>query len=207
MARTPDQRLAQEKYRQRVTTYDDSNRYRRFRRHFVSRLELRRGDVVLDVACGTGLNFPVIQSAIGRDGRLIGVDLSPDMLAMAQERVSQNEWENVTLIRSSVEEASIPGAVDAALFSFAHDVMRSPAAVQNVLRSSKQGGRVVAAGAKWAPWWAWPVNIAVWYGARQYTTTLEGFSRPWSHLELHTSGLELESHLLGTMYVAWGTKP
>ncbi len=206
MGRMPDRRLALDKYRRRVATYDDSNRFHRLRRHFVARLELKPGDVVLDVACGTGLNFSLIQPAIGQQGSLIGIDLSPDMLAMARERVSRNKWQNVTLISSLVEDARIPEDVDAALFSLTHDVMRSPLALQNVMRSVKQGGRVVAAGAKWAPWWVWPVNIGVWYGARQYTTTFEGFSRPWSHLDPYISGLQLESHLLGAMYVAWGTK-
>jgi ubiquinone/menaquinone biosynthesis C-methylase UbiE len=128
------------------------------------------------------------------------------MLALARERVSQNKWQNVTLVNSSVEDARIAEAVDAALFTFTHDVMRSPLALQNVMRSVKQGGRVVAAGSKWAPWWAWPVNIALWYGARRYTTTFEGFSRPWSHLVPYVPGLQLESHLLGAIYVAWGPK-
>ena len=73
-------------------------------------------------------------------------------------------------------------------------------------RSMRSRIAVKFVGAKWAPWWVWPVNIAVWYGARRYTTTLEGFSRPWSHLSPYISGLELESHFLGAMYVAWGTK-
>jgi ubiquinone/menaquinone biosynthesis C-methylase UbiE len=206
MRRTADQRLALDKYRRGVATYDDANRFHRLRRRLVARLELKPGDVVLDVACGTGLNFPLTQAAIGQEGSLIGVDLSPDMLTRARDRVSQNNWQNVILINSSVEEARIPRDVDAVLFSLTHDVMRSPLALQNVMRSVKQGGRVVAAGAKWTSWWAWPVNIAVWYGARQYTTTFEGFSRPWSHLDPYVSGLQLESRLLGTMYVAWGTK-
>ena len=202
----PDQRLARDKYRRNAATYDDSNRFSRLRRHCVDLLTLRHGDVVLDAGCGTGLNFALIQAAIGERGTLIGVDLSPDMLAVARETVSENQWPNVTLIMSSVEDARIPEDVDAALFFLTHDVMRSPLAIQNVMRSVKQGGRVVAAGAKWAPWWAWPVNLAVWFGARDYTTTFEGFSRPWSHLKCHLPGLQIVPHLRGAMYVASGTK-
>jgi ubiquinone/menaquinone biosynthesis C-methylase UbiE len=202
----PDQRLALEKYRQGVASYDDSNRFGRLRRHFVSRLGLQPGDVVLEVACGTGLNFPLIEAAIGERGRLIGVDLSPDMLARARERVAQSQWSNVTLIRSPVEDARIPEQVDAVLFCLTHDVMRSPAALENVMRAVKRGGRVVAAGSKWAPWWVWPVNIPVWFGARRYTTTFDGFSRPWSHLAAQVSDLQIESHLLGTIYVASGRR-
>jgi demethylmenaquinone methyltransferase/2-methoxy-6-polyprenyl-1,4-benzoquinol methylase len=202
----PDQSLALDKYRRNAATYDDSNRFRRLRHHCVDLLALNPGDAVLDVGCGTGLNFPLIQAAIGEQGSLIGVDLSPDMLALARQRASRHDWHNVTLIASSVETARVPRPVDAALFSLTHDIMRSPQALENAVRSVKKGGRVVAAGAKWAPWWAWPVNIAVWYFARQYTTTFEGFSRPWSHLDHCVSGLQVESHLRGTMYVAWGTR-
>ena len=141
-----DQRLALDKYRRKVATYDDSNRFGRLRRQCVDLLALNPGDVVLDVGCGTGLNFPLIQAAIAEQGSLIGVDLSPDMLALARDRVSQSNWHNVTLINSSVEAAHIPEHVDAALFSLTHDVMRSPPALQNVMRSVKRGGRVVAVG-------------------------------------------------------------
>lgn len=206
MTRLPDRRLALEKYRRGIASYDEANRYRRLRANSVARLNLRPGDHVLDVACGTGLNFSLIQEAIGQHGRLIGVDLSPDMLAIARERASKKSWEQVTLINSAVEEAQLPDSVDAALFCLTHDVMRSPTAIQNVMRSVKQGGRIVAAGSKWAPWRAWFVNIGVWYGARRYTTTFDGFSCPWSHLSPYLSGIQIELHLRGAMYVAWGNR-
>jgi len=206
MARVPDRSLALEKYRRGIASYDESNRYRRLRANSVAHLDLRPGDHVLDVACGTGLNFSLIQEAIGQHGRLIGVDLSPDMLAIARERASKANSDQVTLIHSAVEEAQLPDRVDAALFCLTHDVMRSPAALENVMRSVKKGGRVVAAGSKWAPRRAWYVNIGVWCGARRYTTTFDGFSCPWSHLSHYLSGIEIELHLRGAMYVAWGNK-
>ena len=42
------------------------------------------GDAVLDVACGTGLSFPLLEEAIGPAGRLVGVELSPEMAAIAR---------------------------------------------------------------------------------------------------------------------------
>lgn len=202
----PDQQLALDKYRQKAVTYDESVSLSRLRRRLIARLNLKPGDVVLDVACGTGLNFPLIHEAIGPDGRLIGIDLSPDMLAIAHERVLKNSWKNITLITSSVEAARITEQVDVVLFSFTHDVLRSPQALLNVMRHVKHGGCVVAAGTKWAPWWAVPVNIGVWFRARQYITTFEGFSQPWSHLAPFVTDLQLESFMLGAVYVACGTK-
>lgn len=204
----PDPQLALRKYRQRAPSYDRSVRpLRRLQRGFVGRLELRPGDVVLDVACGTGLNFPPIQDAIGKTGRLIGVDLSPDMLARARDRLSRHGWENVTLIESAAEEARIPEPVDAVLVSYSHDVMRSPRAMENVIRHLKADGRIVAGGSKCAPWWAAPLNLAVWYVAHRYATTVEGYAQPWSLMARLLPELQVESRILGTHYLAWSRGP
>jgi len=61
------------------------------------------------------------------------------------------------LICSPVEAAAFNEQADAALFHFTHDILRMPAAMDNVLRHLKPGARVVAAGLKWAaPGLAWP---------------------------------------------------
>ncbi len=202
----PDHQLALNKYRRLAATYDESNRLGRLRRRIVAHLDLRAGHVVLDVACGTGLNFPLIQEEIGQAGRLIGIDLSPDMLARARERASRNGWTNVTLINSSAEEAQIPDEVDAILFCFTHDVLRSPRALENVMRYVKPKGRVVAASSKWAPWWALPANIALWYVRRKYITTYEGYAQPWTHVVRFVPDLQVASVMVGAVFIASGTK-
>ena len=72
------------------------------------------------------------------------------MLAQARALVERRGWINVELINAWGEEASIPALADAAIFCAVHDVMRSPAALENVLRQVRDGGRIVAGGAKWA---------------------------------------------------------
>lgn len=64
--------------------------YARARRRVVELLGLRPGDVVLDVACGTGRNHALIVDKIGPSGRLIGVDRSSAMLNQASERARRN---------------------------------------------------------------------------------------------------------------------
>jgi len=64
----------------------------------VRALDLQRGDTVVDIGCGTGLNFPLLQEAIGPEGRIIGVDLSDAMLAQAHRRAVENDWQNVELV-------------------------------------------------------------------------------------------------------------
>jgi ubiquinone/menaquinone biosynthesis C-methylase UbiE len=169
----------------------------------VERLELQPGDVVIDVACGTGVNFPLIEQRIGAAGRLIGIDLSPDMLAQARRRVSNAGWANVTLIEARIEEFQLDEPADAALFSFTHDVLQSPPAVANVAANLKPGARVACMGSKLAPRWNLPVNLVVRGVARRYATTLANLDRPWSELERYAE-LRHETLVLGGAYVAWG---
>src|ERR1700741_4725388 len=85
-----------ETYRKKAKHYDITSLlypmpgypHRAQRRRAVQALGLRAGDSVVDIACGTGLNFPLIEEAIGPGGRLIGVDLTDAMLGRAQDRIA-----------------------------------------------------------------------------------------------------------------------
>lgn len=179
-------------------------RYARWQRMAVERLDLQPGEVVIDAACGTGLNFPPLEERIGSNGRIIGIDLSPEMLAQARERVAAESWENVTLIETAVERAQLEVRADAALFSFAHDVLQSPQAVANVVAHLRPGARVASVGAKLARRWAFPVNFVVRRVASPYLTTFQGLDRPWRELEPYTGEMRHRSLALGGAYVAWG---
>jgi demethylmenaquinone methyltransferase/2-methoxy-6-polyprenyl-1,4-benzoquinol methylase len=85
----------------------------------VRALGLRPGDTVIDIACGTGLNFPLIEEVIGPDGRIIGVDLTGAMLARAEERTKANGWSNVSLVQADAVDFDFPNGVDAILSTYA----------------------------------------------------------------------------------------
>jgi demethylmenaquinone methyltransferase/2-methoxy-6-polyprenyl-1,4-benzoquinol methylase len=88
-------------------------------RQAVEALRLRPGGTVVDVACGTGQNFPLIERAIGPDGRIVGVDLTDAMLAQAQRRVERNGWNNVSLVQADAADYAFPAEVDAILSTYA----------------------------------------------------------------------------------------
>ena len=205
MSPGPDRERALEQYRLAAASYDRHMWFARgTHREAVARLQLEPGPVVVDVACGTGLNFERIQKGIGPGGHLIGVDLSPEMLAVARQRVETAGWDNVTLVEAAAEDASLPATPDALLFAFSHDVLRSAAALDNLLVGARSGARVVAAGGKWPPRWAVPVHAYVRFQAPRFVSTMEGFDRPWTLLAERVQDLDVKQRSLGGAYVASG---
>jgi SAM-dependent methyltransferase len=207
VVKAPDSARAARQYTAVAGTYDDRLSLRLARgaqRRAVARLKLRPGERVLDIACGTGLNLAGIEAGIGPSGTLVGVDLSEEMLNRARARVRAHGWANVQLVHAAVEEARLEGVFDAALFSFTHDVLRSPGTLAGVVAQLRPGARVAAAGVMY-PRRLVPLRPLVRRAARRYVTTLEGLDRPWSHLEGLLDALVVERLLLGTLYVVSGS--
>jgi demethylmenaquinone methyltransferase/2-methoxy-6-polyprenyl-1,4-benzoquinol methylase len=116
-----------EVYRKKAKHYDVTSRLypapgypqRGQRRRAVEALDLRPGDTVVDIACGTGLNFPLLEEAIGADGRIVGVDLTDAMLAQARRRIETSGWGNVSLVQADAAEFEFPAEVEAIVSTYA----------------------------------------------------------------------------------------
>ena len=159
---------------------------------------------MLDVGCGTGLSFELLHDRIGKAGRIVGVEQCPEMMAKARERVEHSHWRNVELVCAPATAAKFDARADAALFHFTHDILREDAAIANILKHLKAGARVVASGLQWAPPWAWPTNGFVLLAAMRSVTSFEGLSKPWSKLGKHLANVEVQTALMGGIYVASG---
>ena len=180
----------------------------RLRARAVERLALRRGETALDFGCGTGLSFALLERAVGSEGRVLAVDVSPDMLAVANSKIVSNAWNNFETIEADVESAALtPESVDGVLCFYTHDIITSPRALDVALGALRPGGRVVAAGVKLAGGLRGtilnPLTLAVSFPA---ITHLAGLDRPWALLEARLGALEIEEHLWGTAYLARGIK-
>jgi ubiquinone/menaquinone biosynthesis C-methylase UbiE len=79
-----------------------------------------------------GSKFRPLEEAVGQQGAIVGIELSPGMMKQARARVARHRWGSVTLLNAPVEEAIIPVKADAALFCFTHDIMRRREAVKNL---------------------------------------------------------------------------
>ncbi len=110
----------------------------------VQALGLRPGDSVIDIACGTGLNFPLIEDAIGPDGRIVGVDLTDAMLTRAQERIETNGWSNISLVEADAAAFDFPTEVDAIVSTYAlTQVPECAAVIAHGAAALSEGGRWV----------------------------------------------------------------
>lgn len=199
----PDRGAALAQYRRRARLYDfELAPFEPIRQRAILELGLRPGETVLDVGCGTGLSFSLLESKVGTKGRIVGIDQSPDMLRQARRRVDLMKWNNVTLVCSPVEEADIPQAADAAFFHFTHDILRQQEAIDAVIEHLRPGARLVAAGLKWADPPAWPADLLVWLAMLHSATSTEGLDAPWSLLARRVGHLDIQTTLLGSVYIA-----
>jgi SAM-dependent methyltransferase len=180
--------------------------YAPYRRRVVNMLALEPGDVVLDLGCGTGLCFPLLEERIGAAGTIVGVDRSPQMLDHAAARADAHGWRNVVLHCASVDEADLPPA-DHAVFCAVHDILQSPAALDNVLGALGPGAGVAAAGGKWAPPWAVAVNAAVLGLHAPYVADFTGFDEPWALLADRVPDLRVQEVAFGGGFLACGRMP
>ena len=139
-------------YRKKAKHYDVTSRFypvpgypqRAQRLRAVQALGLRPGDSVVDIACGTGLNFSLLEQAVGPEGRIVGVDLTDAMLAQAQQRIETNGWSNVSLVQADAAEFDFPTEVDAILSTYA--LTQVPQCGDVVAR----GAAALSRGGRWA---------------------------------------------------------
>lgn len=84
----------------------------KYRDRTVDSLDLKLGDMVIELGCGTGLNFERVLKKIGSKGKLIGVDITEKMLFEAKKLVQEKSWDNVELIHCDIAEYQLPENID-----------------------------------------------------------------------------------------------
>lgn len=195
-------------YSENARSYErDTAAFQRYREAVVEALPLRLGQVVLDVGSGTGLCCGMLRDKVGPQGRVVGIEESPQMAAVAREHIASEGWDNVTVVEAPAEDAEIAVTADAALFCAVHDILQSPDALRNVMSSLRPKARVAAGGGKWATPLMVAVNTMVTSLHAPYVRTFEGFGKPWDHLEQLVEDVRVREIGFGAGYIMTGTVP
>jgi ubiquinone/menaquinone biosynthesis C-methylase UbiE len=198
------------RYSRIAPIYDRANLegllYARARARTIELLDLRPGARVLDVACGTGANFALIEQRIGPAGELVGVDLTPRMLDQARARVAREGWLNVRLREGDVCVLDLGEPFDAALCTLGLSVIPHwQRAWEAMLAAVRPGGRIAimdagvpAAGRGGA---ARPLS---WMLSRLFAADCR--RRPWELLERDTGDRAGQRFRWGWVTAAAGAK-
>ena len=119
--------------------------YRGPRLAAVRALDLRLGESVLDVGCGTGLNLAPLHDRIGAHGRVMGVDSSASMLAVARRKAARGGWDQDRFVHADAARPPVAPApeFDAAIASYALSLMPEwETALELMVSSVRPGGRI-----------------------------------------------------------------
>jgi len=195
-------------YHEHAGSYErDTAAFQPYRRAVVDALPLARGQVVLDVGCGTGLCCGLLREKVGPGGGVVGIEESPEMAAVTREHIAHQGWGNVTVVQAPAEDARVGRTADAALFCAVHDILQSPDALANIVATLRPGAWVAAGGGKWAAPLMVALNSMVSLLHAPYVRSFSGFERPWQHLEQLVEDVQVREMAFGSGYVMTGRTP
>jgi arsenite methyltransferase len=111
----------------------------------ISRAELKAGEVVLDLGSGAGFDAFLAARQVGASGKVIGVDMTPEMVARAAQNAEKLQVANVAFRLGQIERLPLEdGSVDVAISNCVINLSPDKSAVfGEIYRVLKPGGRIV----------------------------------------------------------------
>ena len=203
-------------YRRRAANYDfTANLYyligfreTKYRKMAISALGLKPGDTVVEIGCGTGLNFQYLIDSIGGTGQLIGVDLTDAMLVKARARIEKNGWNNVQLVQCDAAEYTFPPDINGIISTFALTLVPEyEVIIERACNALVPGGRLVILDLKKAdryPLWVSKLGVSI---TKPFGVTLDMTERkPWEAMKRYFPEVTISELYGGFAYLAVGEK-
>ena len=103
---------------------------------------IKKGDTVLDIGCGAGVDLCVASLLVGKEGKVFGVDVTPAMVKKAREHAALSNLSNITVQEGASENLPIEDeSIDVVISNGAINLSSSKENVfSEVYRVLKQGG-------------------------------------------------------------------
>ena len=137
----------------------------------LARANYQDGESVIDLGCGGGATTLAIASAVAPSGRVMGLDISPDLVAAAQERAANRGMTNIEFTNADAAIAQLPDAPYDRLFSrFGSMFFEDPVnAFKNLHGLVRKGARI---------------DLAVWGPPRDNLWMMEMMGVVRNHIEI-----------------------
>jgi arsenite methyltransferase len=106
--------------------------------------ELHEGERVLDLGSGGGIDVLLSAKRVGPTGRAIGLDMTDEMLALAQRNAAQAGATNIEFVRGQIEDIPLPAeSVDVVISNCVINLAADkPAVFREIARVLRPGGRI-----------------------------------------------------------------
>jgi arsenite methyltransferase len=106
--------------------------------------DLREGETVLDLGSGGGIDVILSAKRVGETGRAFGLDMTDEMLALAQQNAEKAGVPNAIFLKGVIEQIPLPaGSVDVVISNCVINLsVDKPAALLEMARVLKAGGRI-----------------------------------------------------------------
>jgi ubiquinone/menaquinone biosynthesis C-methylase UbiE len=107
-------------------------------------LELKKGQAVADLGCGSGYYAFRMAELVGGDGKVFAVDIEPRMLDFVRDRAQRERVTNIETVRAAADDPNLtPQSIDLLLMVDVYHELEHPFEVMQKVRAAlKPGGRV-----------------------------------------------------------------
>jgi ubiquinone/menaquinone biosynthesis C-methylase UbiE len=176
-----------------------------YRKRAIAALRLRPGDTVVEIGCGTGLNFGLLEEAIGPEGRLIGVDLT-DACYRGPASGSRSAAGGTSIWSSLLRLRSVSRRTSTGLYTFALTLEPDfDRVIKDGARALKPGRRWVTLDLKLPSNWLRHLAPALISLVRPFAVSAEVAKRhPWESLRRHLKHVIVQALYFGVTYIAVG---